>query len=203
MTPEELEEARARRKKEKEAGGGGGKRRDPSKWAHEKLGDDDSDDGGGGGAWRGKTGNVDEEDLRDLYEEKAELQEQTRDDINAQAQLTEVLPPLRPFHAPPPPSSRGTCDLVLTFLPAPLDARIDQGEADRRYRQAPQRELAARGRTEDVTGGASRGDRRAARRQRETGGQTEQGRAVVDDGRAWQCAPVRQGHHRAAAEQQV
>lgn len=87
MDPEQLEEYRKKRALEKAAGGG--KKRDPSKWAHEKLGDDDSDDGGGG-AWTGKTGNVDEEDLRDLYEEKAELQEQTRDDINAQAQLTEV-----------------------------------------------------------------------------------------------------------------
>ena len=121
MTPEELEEYKKNKALEK--GAGGGKKRDPSKWAHEKLGDDDSDDGGGG-AWTGKTGNVDEEDLRDLYEEKAELQEQTRDDINAQAQLTEVrhrardCRPAHPWETPPAPPAFNlpTQSLLLTRL---------------------------------------------------------------------------------------
>merc|ERR1719424_2581095 len=87
MTPEELEEYKKKRASEK--GAGGGKKRDPSKWAHEKLGDD-SDDDADEKDWTAGMGDVDEEDLRDLYEEKAELQEATRDDINAQAQLTET-----------------------------------------------------------------------------------------------------------------
>ena len=163
MDPEQLEEYRKKRALEKAAGGG--KKRDPSKWAHEKLGDDDSDDGGGG-AWTGKTGNVDEEDLRDLYEEKAELQEQTRDDINAQAQLTEVRGeargstfartrcpghirwrPRRPLQSPPPPSissippipshPRHPSNSLDLPVYALVFATTDQGEADSRHRKAP------------------------------------------------------------------